>query len=73
MSGGALPSPATDVFGHDETHAAAAGSPLKKASNSTFILSFNVVHMPCGAFVPPSLAFLIMFADNTAESAIGTI
>jgi len=47
---------------------------LKNARSSSFTRSFKVVHIPCGApLYTTSLAFLTIVADNSAESAIGTI
>src|SRR5207247_9999884 len=49
-------------------------TPRKKASRSALTWSFWVVHMPCDApLYTLSVAFLMIFAESSAESAIGTI
>src|SRR5882724_7676683 len=48
--------------------------PLIKEISSSFTMSLRVVHIPCGApLTTLSFAFLMIFADSRAESAIGTI
>src|SRR5439155_10418411 len=49
-------------------------TPWQKASRSALTWSFCVVHMPCDApLYTWSVAFLMIFAASSAESAIGTI
>src|SRR4029077_10997276 len=48
--------------------------PLMKVISSSLIMSLCVVHRPCGApLTTLSFAFLMIFAESRAESAIGTI